>query len=55
MVMAQDRKDIIRALVERYASGLNRKPFDVIRRKGQSLIILLQYVFGLISALSAID
>jgi hypothetical protein len=46
MVFFLSKKDIIRALVERYVSDLNRKPFDVIRGKGRNLIILLQYDFG---------
>ena len=43
-MIPDERKEIIQSLVERHTSGSNSIPFhDIIRGKGQSLVILLQY------------
>lgn len=41
--MAQNHKDTIRALVEGYARNSSGRSLDVIRGKGDNLIIVLQY------------
>ena len=44
LVIPEKRKEIIQSLVERHTNGSNSIPFrDIIREKGQSLVILLQY------------
>ncbi|KAL9616324.1 MAG: hypothetical protein Q9160_008803 [Pyrenula sp. 1 TL-2023] len=47
LVMPEDKKEILQSLVERQTTGLDQRPFDdIIRGKGQSLVILLQYEFS---------
>jgi hypothetical protein len=43
VVLPEDNKDIIQALVKGHATKSNRQFVDVVRGKGQSLVILLQY------------
>jgi hypothetical protein len=53
LVLSVDKKEIVQSLVERHATDSNRRFFDdIIRGKGQSLVILLQYDSGINPAFS---